>query len=109
MLSRMKPIYPTCSSHWHVLLFILFIPSNVWADDTARVAALLAPVNVSGGIVTIPAGDYHLDGTNPLTLSSNTTIFAYGARFHLPETLPDKARVVLFAGSNVSHFAWHGG
>ncbi len=109
MHSRMKSIRPTCSSHWHVLLLILFIPSNGWADDTARVAALLAPANTSGGILTIPAGDYHLDGTNPLMLSSNTTIFAYGARFHLPETLPDKARVVLFAGSNVSHFAWHGG
>jgi len=34
---------------------------------------------------------------------------AHGARSILPETLPDQARVVLFAGENLAHFAWHGG
>jgi hypothetical protein len=34
---------------------------------------------------------------------------AHGARFILPEILPDKARLVLFAGENICHFAWHGG
>ncbi|MES2598574.1 MAG: NosD domain-containing protein [Verrucomicrobiota bacterium] len=75
------------------------------ADDSARLAELLA----KGGTVTIPAGDYHLDGTTPLPLASNMTVFAHGARFVLPETLPDKARIVLFAGENIAHFTWQGG
>lgn len=75
------------------------------ADDRAKLSALLAP----GGVVTVPAGDYHLDGKDPITLRSNTTVMAHGARFILPETLPDQARIVLFAGENIAHFAWHGG
>ncbi|MCX6856917.1 MAG: right-handed parallel beta-helix repeat-containing protein [Verrucomicrobia bacterium] len=75
------------------------------ADDTAKIATLLSKESV----VTIPAGDYHLDGTKPIALRSNMTVMAHGARFLLPETLPDQARVVLFAGENITHFAWHGG
>jgi hypothetical protein len=44
-----------------------------------------------------------------MPLRSNMTVMAHGARFILPETLPDQARVVLFAGENIAHFAWHGG
>ena len=84
---------------------LLMLSATVWADDSATLAALLA----KGGVVTIPAGDYHLDGTKPLPLASNMTVFAHGARFILPETLPDKARVVLFASQDISHFTWHGG
>lgn len=75
------------------------------ADDSARLSKLLA----KGGNVNIPAGDYHLEGAKPLPLASNMTVFAHGARFILPETLPDKARVVLFAGENIAHFTWQGG
>ena len=75
------------------------------ADDGARLAALLG----KGGVVTIPAGEYHLDGVVPIRLVSNTTVMAHGARFVLPEVLPEKARVVLFAGEDVVDFAWHGG
>jgi hypothetical protein len=75
------------------------------ADDSARLSKLLA----KGGTVTIPAGDYHLEGAKPLPLASNMTVFAHGARFILPEALPDKARVVLFAGENIAHFTWQGG
>ena len=60
-------------------------------------------------MVTIPAGDYALDGAQPLPLFSGMTISAYGARFHLPDKLGDKARIVLFAGENVSDFRWFGG
>jgi parallel beta helix pectate lyase-like protein len=84
---------------------LLLLTTSVWADDSAQLAALLA----KGGVVTIPAGDYHLDGTQPLPLASNMNVFAYGARFILPETLADKARVVLFAGEDIAHFTWHGG
>ena len=87
------------------LLVLLLLATASSADDTAKLAALLA----KGGVVTIPAGDYHLDGKKPLPLLSNVAVMAYGARFILPETLPDKARVVLFAGENIVHLAWHGG
>jgi len=79
------------------------------ADDTAQIAALFEATALHGGVVTIPPGDYHLDGTEPVRISSHTTVLAYGARFHLPEQLGDKARIVLFAGQNVSHFTWQGG
>ena len=87
------------------LLLCLAFASTAFADDSAKLAALLA----KDGVVTIPAGDYHLDGTQPIPLRSNTTVIAHGARFILPERLPDQARLVLFAGENIAHFAWHGG
>jgi len=86
-------------------LCVAFLSSIAFADDSAKLVALLA----KGGVVTIPAGDYQLDGSKPISLRSNTTVMAHGARFILPETLPDQARVVLFAGENIAHFAWHGG
>ncbi len=88
-----------------ILLTCLIASATAWADDTAKIADLLT----KGGTVTIPAGDYQLDGTTPLPIASNMTVMAHGARFILPQTLPDKAHVVLFAGENVAHFAWHGG
>ena len=87
------------------LIALFLFAATVFADDSAKLTSLLA----QDGVVTIPAGDYHLDGTQPIPLRSNTTVMAHGARFILPETLPDQARVVLFAGENIAHFAWHGG
>jgi Periplasmic copper-binding protein (NosD) len=87
------------------LLCLLLFATTAWADDSAKLADLLD----KGGVVTIPAGDYHLDGAKPLPLGSNMTVFAHGARFILPETLPDKAHVVMFAGQDLAHFTWHGG
>ncbi len=94
-----------------LFLFVaLQIPfSALRADDSAKLAALLAPVADRGGVVTIPPGDYKLDGLKPLSVVSKTTVWAYGARFHLPKTLRDKARIVLFSGQNVSDFRWFGG
>lgn len=86
-------------------LLVLAVGALVHADDTARIAALLA----KGGVVTIPAGEYHLDGVEPIAIGSNLTVFAHGARFILPDHLPESARVVLFAGADVANFAWHGG
>ena len=86
-------------------LTALLFTSLVWADDSSKLTALLS----KDGVVTISAGDYHLDGSKPIPLKSNTTVMAHGARFILPETLPDQARIVLFAGENIAHFAWHGG
>ena len=88
-----------------LLCLALAFASTSLADDSAKLAALLA----KDGVVTIPAGDYHLDGSKPIPLRSNTTVIAHGARFILPKTLPDQARVVLFAGENIADFAWHGG
>jgi hypothetical protein len=88
-----------------LFLCVAFLSSIALADDSAKLVALLA----KGGVVTIPAGDYQLDGSKPISLRSNTSVMAHGARFILPETLPDQARVVLFAGENIAHLAWHGG
>ncbi len=95
--------------NWQFVLLNISIVSAVYADDTARIAELFAPAMERGGIVVIPPGDYELAGFPPLSLPSHTTISAYGARFHLPKTLGDKARLVLFAGENVRDFRWFGG
>ena len=60
-------------------------------DDRSELAALFAAVANGGGNVTIPAGDYYLDGADPIPLSSHTTVTAYGARFHFPKQLGDQA------------------
>lgn len=86
-----------------------FLAASAQADDFDKLAALFAPAVERGGLVTIPPGDYSLDGGKPLPIPSRTTVFAHGARFHFPEKLADKARVILFAGQDVEHFAWHGG
>ena len=79
-------------------------------DDTpAMEQCFTAVAKAGGGVLTIPPGDYFLPGEKPIVLSSHTTIFAYGARFHLPEKLGDRARVVLFTGEDVSDFRWFGG
>ncbi len=88
---------------------LLFAVLPASADDHARLAALFAPALANGGTVTIPPGDYHLDGAVPLPLPSRTTVFAHGARFHFPERLGDGARAVLFAGNDVVELSWHGG
>ena len=93
-----------------LLTALLLAPlAALHADDTAKLAAILAPATAHGGTVTIPPGDYELDGAKPLTMTSHMTVSAYGARFHVPKTLGDQARVVLFAGENVSDFRWFGG
>jgi hypothetical protein len=79
------------------------------ADDTAAIARLLQAAESAGGVVVIPPGDYRLEGRRTLPLPSRTTVTAYGARFHLPARLGDKARIVVFAGTNVTDFTWHGG
>ncbi len=88
---------------------LAFVAVSCLADDTAKVAALFAAAEKSGGTVTIPPGDYEMSGTEPVRVSSQTTVSAYGARFHLPKMMGDKARAVLFAGENVSDFRWFGG
>ncbi|MCB1207758.1 MAG: right-handed parallel beta-helix repeat-containing protein [Verrucomicrobiales bacterium] len=94
------------NAYWSVVVLLGLACGSVgFADDTDKLATLLA----KGGVVTIPAGDYELDGAVPIAIASDMTVFAYGARFVLPKVLPEKARVVLFAGEDISNFAWHGG
>lgn len=90
-------------------LWALCQPFLARADDTEEIAAFFRTEEAKGSVITIPPGDYHLSGSKPILLGSRTTILAYGARFHLPENLPGETRLVLFAGSNLSDFAWHGG
>jgi len=93
-----------------LLSALLLAPlATLHADNTAKLAAILAPATVHGGTVTIPPGDYEMAGTGPMTLASHMTVLACGARFHLPKTLGDKTQVVLFAGENMSDFRWFGG
>ena len=79
-------------------------------DDTSALQRCFEAVaKAGGGVVTIPTGDYFLPGQKPVLLPSRTTVFAYGARFHLPKTLGDRARVVLFTGKDLTDFRWFGG
>ena len=71
----------------HSLRFLplLFLPSTGFAaNDHAVLAALFGKAEPSGAVITIPPGDYNLDGAEPLPLASNTTVLAHGARFHFP-------------------------
>ncbi len=97
---------------FRILHFLLLLPLpsiGFAAGDHAALAALFEKAEPSGAVITIPPGDYHLDGAEPLLISSNLTVLARGARFHFPENLDGGARIVLFAGTDVTNFAWHGG
>ena len=80
-------------------------------DDTAKLARLFASAAAAAGdrVITIPPGNYYLSGKYPITLPSNTTIFAYGARFHLPKTLSVGVHFDLFCGVDLIDFSWSGG
>ena len=84
-----------------ILLFVL-LTTCVQADDSEKLSAILAAAAEQSGVATIPPGDYELDGTKPIRIDSRLTVSAYGARFHLPRTLGDKSRIVLFTGTDVS-------
>ncbi|MFO0950555.1 MAG: right-handed parallel beta-helix repeat-containing protein [Isosphaeraceae bacterium] len=85
-------------------------PQDGRADATGAFARLFADVAAEGGgRVVIPPGAYAMAGNTPIRLSSNTHVAADGAVFLLPETLGDRARVVLFAGEDVCDFSWRGG
>ena len=85
-------------------------PADGRADATDAFARLFADVETSGGgRVLIPPGMYPLAGKRPIKLTSNTDVIADGAVFVLPHSLGDKARIVLFAGEDVSQFSWQGG
>ncbi len=90
-------------------MVLVLSPLQASADDRDRLATLFDAAAAQGGLVTIPPGDYQLDGLKPIPMRSGMTVTAYGARFHLPESLGDRARCVLFAGENVSDFRWSGG
>lgn len=92
-----------------VLVPMLAAARSASADDTEKLAGLFATSAERGGAIVIPPGDYHLSGEKPIPLASDTTVTAYGARFHLPRTLGDKARVVLFSGTDVTNVRWSGG
>jgi len=84
--------------------------ANGKSDDTPAFQKLFEAVSkVGGGTVTIPAGEYYVSGLSSISLPSNTTVFAYGANFHLPKTLGDQARIVVFKGENITNFTWFGG
>ena len=84
--------------------------ANGKSDDTPAFQRLFEAVSkFGGGTVTIPAGEYYVSGLSSINIPSNTTVFAYGANFHLPKTLGDQARIVVFKGENITNFTWFGG
>ena len=84
--------------------------ANGKSDDAPAFQKLFEAVSkVGGGTVTIPAGEYYVSGLSSISLPSNSTVFAYGANFHLPKTLGDQARIVVFKGENIKNFTWLGG
>jgi hypothetical protein len=84
--------------------------ANGKSDDAPAFQKLFEAVSkVGGGTVTIPAGEYYVSGLSSINIPSNTTVFAYGANFHLPKTLGDQARIVVFKGENMTNFTWFGG
>lgn len=78
-------------------------------DDSPALARCFEAARRAGATIVIPPGDYAVSGTPVVPLTSHTRVVADGARFHLPARLGDRARVVLFAGRDVSDFAWRGG
>ena len=96
------------TSRYIATLLIAVWASITKADDLHRLRELFDQAQTDSTI-TIPAGDYSLDGSKPIKLKSNVTVIAYGANFHLPESLEDKAQRVLFSGENIRNFRWHGG
>ena len=84
--------YKTALAYWGIdvmktymlLLGVLIVTvgNTVRGDDSATIVALLEQGAQRGGLVTIPPGDYQLDGKTPLKLVSGMTVSAYGARFH---------------------------
>ncbi len=90
------------------LFVVSFTEVVTRADDTSRLIRLFDEAK-EYSIVTIPPGDYFLEGKQPIGLKSNLTVVAKGARFLLPSTLEDEARIVLFRGENIRNFQWQGG
>lgn len=76
------------------------------ADDFGKLLPLFASAENSSTI-TIPPGEYALDGASSIPLLSHCTIIAYGARFILPNQI--SRPVVLFSGKDVQDFRWFGG
>lgn len=85
------------------------LASRLAGEDTPALEQIFSTSRESGDIIRIPPGDYHLSGEKPIALASNTTVMAHGARFHFPDELAGGSRLILFAGTDVTHFAWHGG
>lgn len=80
------------------------------ADDTAALRRGFAvAAEAGGGVITIPPGDYLLDGDAAIPLCSGLTVLAHGARFQLPEQLGDQPYRTLFEGADICDFMWRGG
>ncbi|MCE3018069.1 MAG: right-handed parallel beta-helix repeat-containing protein [Pirellula sp.] len=93
-------------------LIITFVLSTLGAianaDDSHKLRTLFSQAKEYSTIL-LPPGDYFLDGLQPIELKSNLSVNADGCRFHLPDSLEDQARIVLFSGQDICNFRWRGG
>jgi hypothetical protein len=89
-------------------LLLSFCVSITHAIDSTGLRSLFEEAK-EHSTVTIPPGDHFLDGKHAIELKSNLTVTAYGARFHLPDSLEDQSRIVVFSGENIRNFRWLGG
>jgi hypothetical protein len=92
-----------------VSLTVKALADGVTESSPAFVEVFETMAKQGGGVVTVPPGDYYFDGKTTIPLCSNLVVHAEGARFLLPKELGDKARITLFAGTNVEHLTWQGG
>ena len=89
------------------VVFGLCVFSQAVADDTEKLRRIFE--EAKDGYVNIPAGIYRIGGGGAIRISSGTTVIAEGAVFVFPEKLPEKARVVMFEGTDIKNFKWTGG
>ncbi len=86
------------------------LPVDGQADATEALVRCFEEAERRGGAsVRIPPGTYRLSGQRPIPLCSHLSVDARSARFILPNTLPDAARLVLFHGRGVTDLDWTGG
>lgn len=65
--------------HTLALIALFAMSLSAPSHDKAKLASLVAPSIERGGVVTIPPGDYEMDGAKPLTIGLRMTVFAYTA------------------------------
>lgn len=78
-----------------LVLIIVSLVAPAFGDDFTKLKDIFTSSVERAGLVTIPPGDYELDGTKPLPLASHMTVTAYGAFSFANETRRQGPRCAL--------------